>query len=236
MPILLGIRPGGRDGFAVVALFWTGRPPVQMIAAHTLSGVQAVTNEIMGVVGEWGELTAATVDAPLTWSGTPTGRREADDKLRALVPSWVPKTWFRSPNALPGAVAVQGPAVTWALAVEAKRGNIPVHKLLECHSRASLARTVPELKASVLGYRSPKLSRGTRQRHVERLLRHLSESGNVKFEVNPPKNAEELEALVCAMTALAIAFPESGLVAHEVPGSEIRPVGRRNIAILDALS
>jgi predicted nuclease with RNAse H fold len=203
--------------------------------ARAFSGVHAVLNEVMGVVGEWGELSAAAIDAPLTWAGTPTGVRHADELLQKRVPDWVPATWFRPPNALPGAVAIQGPALTWAMKVETKLGNLPEHDIYETHPRASLSRTARDLKASILGYRNRDLKDATRRKHIATLVERFVDSGNVALEAPAPTIAEELEALVSALTALGVTYPQSGLVTHVVGGGPIRPVGTRQIAILDAL-
>ncbi len=236
MPILLGIRPGGRDGFAVVGLYTpTGKLPGRLISSESLSGVRAVLDSILGLVGEWGELNAAAIDAPLTWSGTPTGRRRADALLQGEVPSWAPNSWFRSPNAVPGAIAVQGPALAWALAVEAKRGNLPRHDIYECHPRASLARTTRDMREAVLGYRNSKLPAKTRRAHLDRLVGRFVDAGVLMIETEPPTTAPELEAMICAITAHGIAFPDTGYVTHLIAGGEIRPVGRRMIAVLDGL-
>ena len=44
-----------------------------------------------------------------------------------------------------------------------------------------------------------------------------------------------VHALTCAVTAMAVAFPETGLITHEIPGGEIRPVGKRSLVILGGL-
>ena len=235
MPILVGAHPGGRNSFAVSALFWTGRLPAMLIGSRAYSGVDAVLNDIMGTFGEWGELSAAAIDSPLTWSGSPNGWRECDRELKRYIPQWVPRTWHRSPNALPGAIGIQGPALTWSLAVEAKRGNIPVHTVVEAHSRISMARVMPEMRKSSLSYSRRDLTVATRRKHVARLVEHLVDSGALKIELEPPSSPEQLDALMCALTALSAHAPDSGLVSHTFEGGEIRPVGTRKLVILDAL-
>lgn len=235
MAILLGVRPGGRDGFAVSALFWTGRLPGRLIASHSFSGVRSVLHNILGIVGEWGALDAVAIDAPLTWSGSENGERPADAALRDLTPPWVPRTWFRPPNALPGAVAIQGPALAWVLALEAKRGNLPPHTVVETHSRGSLSRIARDLPASVVGYRDRALDEAARQTHRLSLVNRFVDAGIVSLEIPPPQTPEELESLVCAVTAMAVAFPECGLTVHELEGGDIRPVGTRSVALLSAL-
>jgi predicted nuclease with RNAse H fold len=235
MAILLGVRPGGRDGFAVSALYWAGALPSRLILARSFSGVDAVRHAIMGVVGEWGEMTAAAIDAPLTWSGSANGERAADEALRQSVPAWAPRTWFRSPNALPGAVGIQGPALAWSLALEAKRDMLPEHRIFETHARASLARLGRDLSTAVRGYRDKKVPEAARARHRHRIIERLADTGVVQVEAEPPDSAEQVEALICAVTALAYCFPETGVLVHEIEGGEIRPVGKRPVVILSAL-
>ncbi len=235
MPILIGAHPGGRNSFAVTALFWTGRLPCMVVGVRSYSGVDAVCKDIMGVFGEWGEMTAAGIDAPLTWSGTPNGWRACDLALKELTPEWAPKTWNRAPNALPGTVGVQGPALTWAMAAEAKRGTLPEHQVYETNPRLSLARINPDNRAAVLGYRKRETAAPARKKHVEKLAERFSDAGVVKYEVNPPATADELDALVSAVSALAVAFPECGVLARTLEGGEIRPVGKRSLVILDGL-
>lgn len=235
MAILLGARPGGRGGFAVSALFWTGRLPARLIHSRSVSGVQAVLEEIMGVVGEWGELTVAAIDAPLTWSGSENGERAVDVALRKLAPSWAPRGWFRAPNALPGAVAIQGPALAWALAVEAKRGLLPEHRIVETHPRASLARTLRDLRQPVLDYRDKKVSEERRRQALEQIVTRFVDAGVIAKEVEGPHSPEELEGLVCAIVALAVGVESTGLVSRELEGAEIRPVGTRPVVLLEAL-
>jgi len=235
MAILMGVHPGGRGGFAVCGIFWTGRLPGRVIVSRALSGVQAVLNEIIGVAGEWGELDTMAIDAPLSWSPTPTGRRSADDELAKRVPAWAPKSWFRPPNALSGAVAVQGPALTWALAREGKLGTLPMPAIYETHPRCSMARTLRDMRVAILGYYARSLDETQRRAHVASLVRRLIDAGIITLEVEAPATAEELEALVAAITALAITYPATGLVTHEIEGGPIRPVGSRTIAVLDAL-
>jgi len=236
MPILIGIRPGGRDGFAVAALYTpTGGLPGRLVLSATMSGVRAVLDQIMGLVGEWGELNAAAIDAPLTWSGSTTGRRRADTQLHEQMPSWAPKSWFPSPNSVPGAVAVQGPALAWVLAMEAKRGSLPLHELYEVHPRASLARALRDERDAILGYRNAKLGAAARAAHVQRLVRRFGDAGLVMWETDPPDSAAGLDALVGAVTAHGIAFPTTGYVTHLLGAAEIRPVGKRLIAVLDGL-
>jgi hypothetical protein len=235
MPILLGVRPGGRDGFAVAAIFTEGRLPGRLILSDTLSGVRAVLDRILGVIGEWGELTAAAIDAPLSWSGSPTGRREGDELLQNLVPDWVPKNWFPSPNAMQGAVAIQGPALAWAMAAEAKQKNLPTHEIYETHPRASLARTLRTEREAILAYRDRDIPTADRTAHVRRILGCLLDAGVLVIETSTPETPVELEATVCAVTAMAVAFPNAGFAVHELGGGEIRPVGRRQIIVLGGL-
>lgn len=235
MAILIGVDPGGRNSFAVSALFWSGRLPAMHIGCRSYSGVDAVLRDISSVFGEWGELSAVAISAPLTWSGAPSGWRDCDLALRDRLPSWAPATWLRAPNTQPGAVVVQGPALAWALAREIKGGVLPSHPVVETHPLVSLARTMPDLKDSILGYRRRNVAARSRQKHTRRLIDRFVDAGIMKLESDVPTTAAELHASVAAIVALGCAFPDSGLVTHESKGGEIRPVGMRKLVILDAL-
>jgi hypothetical protein len=235
MPILIGAHPGGRNSFAVCALWWTGRLPAGVVGVRSYSGVDAVCKDIMGVFGEWGELTAAGIDAPLTWSGTPNGWRPCDLAVKDLTPDWAPSNWHRAPNQLPGTIGVQGPALTWAMAAEAKRGTLPEHQVFETNPRVSLARITPDNRAGVIGYRKRETASPARKKHVEKLAERLTDAGMVKYEVPPPVTADELDALISALSVLAISFPECGILSRSLEGGEIRPVGKRSLVILDGL-
>ncbi|MBI5507741.1 MAG: DUF429 domain-containing protein [Deltaproteobacteria bacterium] len=233
--ILVGVHPGGRNKFAVTTLFYNGRLPAAIVSSRAHSGVDDVLADIVGLVGEWGELNGAAIDAPLTWAGLPSGWRDCDLKAQRLLPAWAPKAWWRPPNVLPGAVAVQGPALAWALAREIKSGILPHHRLFETHPRTSLALCASDLKPNILGYRSVGVALSERRRHVGRLLGHFGDAGVVKSEVEPPTSPDELDSLVCAITALGAVAQDCGLVVHELQGGEIRPVGHRTLAVLKAL-
>jgi hypothetical protein len=235
MPILIGAHPGGKNSFAVCALFWPGKLPAMLVGVRSYSGVDAVLKDIVGVFGEWGDLTAAGIAAPLSWSGTPNGWRECDLELKKLVPEWAPKSWSRSPNALPGTIGVQGPALTWGMAYETKRGLLPEHKVFECVPRVSLSRIAPEERAAVVGYRNKDVGGAAKKKHVEKLVERFVDSGVVKLEVNAPVIPEELDALVAAVSVLAVTHDETGILTRTLDGGEIRPVGKRQLVILDAL-
>lgn len=235
MAILIGVHPGGRSSFAVAALYWSGQLPAMLIESRSHSSVQEVLENIIGVIGEWGDLEAAAIAAPLTWSPHSSGWRECDMALKKRLPKWAPTSWLRSPNALPGAVAVQGPALTWAMAYEVKRGLLPEHAVMETHPRASLAAVAPDLKTALVGYRKRDATAGTRQKHIDALLERFVDSGIVQLENVRPTSPDELDAVVCAVTALARAFPDCGLLTEEMPGASIRPVGRRSLVVLTAL-
>ncbi|MCB0063664.1 MAG: DUF429 domain-containing protein [Caldilineaceae bacterium] len=235
MAILVGMHPGGRNSFAISALFWTGRLPALLIGSRAYSGVNAVLYDIMSVFGEWGELTAAAIASPLTWSGTPDGRRDCDRALKELVPAWAPSNWLRAPNVLPGSVGIQGPALAWSLAVEAKQGNLPKHQIYETHPRLSLGRFARDLREPLCGYRQRSITKDERTKYVTRLVDRLVDPGIIRIETDTPQIPEELEALVCATTALAVAFPQCGLITREMSGGDIRPVGRRSVILLEAL-
>jgi predicted nuclease with RNAse H fold len=199
------------------------------------SSVQEVLDDIVGVYGEWGDISGVAVDAPLTWAAAPGGVRESDIQLRALLPGWAPNTWVRAPNSQVGASVIQGPALVWAMAREAKLGTLPLPAFYEAHPRASLVRIAGDLRDAVLGYRNRKLAAAAQAKHVGTLVDRLVNPGILKLEVGKPKTSDELDALMCAMTALACGAPECGLVVRELPAEQIRPVGERSLMILDAL-
>jgi len=236
MSIFLGVRPGGRNRFAVSALYCTGRLPGRLILSKSCTGVEEVLIQVLGVAGEWGELTAGAVEAPLSWSGSPTGRRDADDLIHKKVPAWAPSTWFRSPNATPGSVAIQGPALTWALAYEVKNGDMPKHEMYETHPRASLALCMRDLKEAVVGYRDPKTTAKDKHAHIARIVARLVDAGAVAPEIALPATAPELDAMVAAITVMGATMPDTGLVTHRFVGGGIRPLGNRSIIILDGLA
>ena len=109
MSVYVGVHPGGRSSFAVCALFWQGRLPAWLFTYRVYSSVQEVLNDIVGVFGEWGDITGVAVDAPLTWAGSIGGKRDNDKQLRALLPDWVPATWVRAPNSQVGAATMVYP-------------------------------------------------------------------------------------------------------------------------------
>ncbi|HET6346464.1 MAG TPA: DUF429 domain-containing protein [Myxococcota bacterium] len=234
MAILVGVQPGGKGNFAVTALYWSGNLPAIVFRARSYSGVDEVLGDIMGTTGEWGNLTMVAIAAPLTWSGSPSGWRRCDRAMMKALPSWAPKTWLRAPNSLPGAVSVQGPALTWAMAKEAKVGQLPAHGVVETHPRISLANIAGDLQGAVLDYRRRDTSSDARQAHVETLLKRLTEPGLLRIDADSPRGPDELDALVCAMVALGVAVPDAGLVIQEHPGGDIRPVGKRSVMLLSA--
>ncbi len=235
MAILLGVRPGGRNSFAVAALYWNGKLPGRLVMMQSHSGVQAVLDGIIGLVGEWGDLTTISIDAPLSWTGSATGWRPCDEAIRQMLPLGAPRNWVRSPNALPGAVGIQGPALTWALAVEAKAGNIPKHTTVETHARVGMARALRQARVDVLNYRQRALKTAERLTHIERLTHQFIDAGTIALEGSAPQTPEELDALVSAIVSMALAFPHTGLVTHAYAGGAIRPVGSRQVVLLDAL-
>lgn len=232
--VLIGVHPGGKLKFAVCALYWNGKLPVSVFRARSYSGVDDVLADIVGVQGEWGSLAGIAIDAPLTWSGAPSGWRNCDLTLRRALPSWVPKTWIRPPTTIPGSTAVQGPALGWALAQEIKNGQLPEHGLVETNPRLSLAAVGSDLKEAVLAYRG-RGDAASVANAIETLVGRFEETGIARIEEEPPKTADELDAFVCALVALGRAHPESGLVLTELKGGDIRPIGRRPVAILRGL-
>lgn len=235
MSVFIGVYPGGRNKLAVCSSFFTGKLPVMFVGARSHSGVEAALKDVVGVAGEWGELGAVAIAAPLTWSGAPNGLRPCDLTLRSMLPSWVPQTWVRAPNSLPGAIAVQGPALAWVLAQEVRGGSLPRHKMLETHPLVSLVNVGRHLRKQILGYRKPGLDATTRRRHVARLVEGFVDAGLVKLELGPPQTSEELDALVCSLTALAVGVPDCGLVTEELEAGDIRPLGHRTPVVIRAL-
>ena len=235
MAIVVGVHPGGRNSFAITALYWTGHLPAMVIGSRTYSGVDSVLNDIIGVFGEWGELSNAVIDAPLTWCGSPNGWRESDQRLREMIPSWAPRSWHRSSNALPGSTGIQGPALTWSLALETKRGTLPKHEVFESHPRIALGRVFRDLGDVILAYRKREVPKAERKKHIDTIVTRFVDAGVVKFETDPPSREQEIDSLVCGITGIGAGFPESGLVTHQLPGGNIRPVGKRSIVMLDAL-
>ena len=134
--------------------------------------------------------------------------------------------------ALPSAVTIQGPALTWAIAEEIRQGQLPHHIVVECHPRLSLALLWPDAQADVLGYATAEPAAA---KHLAALKANFSDHGIVHFEDRGPQTAGELEALVAALTGLGVAVPDAGLVVHQHTGGDIRPVGKRAVAVLAAL-
>ena len=234
--VLIGVHPGGKLKFAVCALYWNGKLPVSVFRARSYSSVDDVLADIVGIQGEWGSLAGIAIDAPLTWSGAPSGWRTCDLKLRQDMPRWVPKTWIRPPTTIPGASSVQGPALGWALAQEIKIGTLPEHGLVETNPRLSLAAVASDLKEAVLGYRSRTGNPESVANAIKVLANRFEETGVVMFEEGaPPKTPDELDAFVCALVALGRAHPDCGLVLSDWHGGEIRPIGRRHVALLKGL-
>src|SRR5687768_1079421 len=103
MAIVFGVHPGGKNAFALAALYYSGRLPASLVATRSVSSVAEAKDYLVGVVGEWGDqLSVVAVNAPLTWSGGASGWRPSDLALRKRLPDWAPRTWYRAPTALPG--------------------------------------------------------------------------------------------------------------------------------------
>jgi predicted nuclease with RNAse H fold len=234
MAILVGVQPGGKGKFAVCAVYWSGTLPGIVVSARAHSGVDEVLAHILGISGEWDVLNMVAIASPLTWSGSHSGWRKCDKQLRKSMPSWAPDVWFRAPNNLPGSISVQGPALTWAMAKEAKLGQLPAHGVVETHPRACLAHIASDMRHAVLGYRKRDATPATQKKHIDALTARLTEPGILRFDVGQPQTSDELDALVCAMVALGVGVPECGLVMQELAGGDIRPVGKRSLMILSA--
>ncbi|MBN1960914.1 MAG: DUF429 domain-containing protein [Deltaproteobacteria bacterium] len=233
MGVVFGIRPAPRVGISVVSLYWQAKLPAMSILATTVPSVTSAMSQIIGTVGEWGELSAIAIAAPLTWSGAKHGRRAIDNVLRQNLPRWASRTWVRLPLAQSSAVTVQGTAIALSLANEIRQGQLPHHAVVECNPRYSLAYLWPDFSQSVLEY-----LRGTKedQNHIEKLLQQFHDAGVVRYEEDHrPQNAGELEAFAAALTALGVAEPQMGLVVQQHAGGDIRPVGKRVVATLLAL-
>jgi hypothetical protein len=235
MAIVFGAHPGGKNAFALTTLFYQGRLPASLVVARSVSSVEEAKNHVIGVVGEWGEVGVLAMNAPLSWSGTLGGWRDCDLALKKKLPEWAPRTWYRSPNALPGAQGVQGPALAWALADEVRRHQLPQHQLIETHAKLSLTHVAKDRKDDLLKLWG-RSSKEARLGHVERLVEHFIDAGIIRLEVTePPRSVEMLESLVAAVTALAVAAPDTGLVTQTLEGGELRPAGKRQVVVLEAL-
>ena len=235
MSILVGVSPGGQGHFAVCSLFWPGKLPALLIRSRVYSGVDAALDDIVGVCGEWGELGAVVINAPLSWSGSPGGWRPADKLLARIAAPWMPRSWFRAPNAMPGAIAVQGAALAWVLSQEIKSGHLPSHRLLETHGRLALARIADDLRSELMTYRDRRHPAETRKRAAATLAERCVDTGLIRLETEPPTASDEVDALAACVVGLGANYPETGLMIEELAPGDIRPVGRRPIAVLQAL-
>jgi len=235
MSLFIGVSPAARGGLSLATLFWNGQWPVSLLSVQRLGSVEDTVNRIVGMVGEWGELSAVGIDAPLTWSGAAGGWREVDGLVRKRLPPWAPRGWVRPPLALPSSVTVQGVALAWSLASEIRQGQLPRHSVIETRSRVSLAQLVPDLSLALTRYASPRVAAPTRQAHVTKIVERFVDAGLVRLELGDAIDGPGLEALIGGLTALGVAIPDAGLVVHELGGGSIRPVGRRPVALLVAL-
>ncbi len=232
MGVVIGAHPGGRSKYAVSALFYGANLPALMFRSRAYSGTDEVLADIVGTYGEWGELAAVAIDAPLTWAGGQSGWRDCDLEIRERLPGWVPRTWIRPPNAISGAIGVQGPALAWSLAQEIRSGQLPKHRVVETNPRVGLARIAPDLRDAILTYREPKQSAKSRRAALDALLTRFTDAGLITLEDTPPASSSELDALICAIVALANAHPETGLIVQSFTGGDIRPVGQREVSLL----
>jgi len=232
MALVFGVTPGARGGMSLAALYWNGKSPASLIVMASVGTIDEALAKIVGTTGEWGELNAVGIAAPLTWAGTPKGTRPVDVELRKSLPKWAPRTWARPPLALPSPIVVQGIALTWALASEIRHEQLPKHAVVECHPRLALTHLWPDARETILGYagKGPNID-GC----VDKLVTAFTDSGLVRIETERPKTPVELEAMVAAVTALAVAIPDMGLVVHELAGGEVKPVGKRPVVVLEAL-
>jgi hypothetical protein len=233
MALVFGVAPSVRGGLALGALYWQGKAPASLIVAVSVPSVDEALSRIVGTTGEWGELQAVGIASPLTWSGSPAGVRHVDKALKKRLPKWAPRTWVRGPLNTPSSTTIQGPALTWGLATEIRHGQLPHHAVIECSPKLSLTRLLPDSQEALLGYAGR--SAGAAQ-HVRTLLTSFVSTGILRLETEPaPTTAFELDALVCALTSLGVAAPDSGIVTHELQGGDLRPVGKRPVVVLEAL-
>lgn len=235
MSVVVGVRPGGRNKFAVACLYWPGKLPASLVECRVYSGVDEVAGHIVGLTGEWGQIDSLALDAPLSWSGSTNGWRSCDLELKKFAPEWFPKTWLKPSNNLPGSQVVQGPALIWSLAKETKVGTIPKIEVIETHSRASLALTMRDKKEAILGYRQRGSKVAERLSQAHKLINRFIDTGILKMETDLPHSEDAFEALVCSVVALGVSHPESGLQTQMWMGGDIRPVGTRSLAVLSAL-
>lgn len=234
MAVSIGVHPGGQNRYAVVALFYTGSLPALMFRTRVYSGTSEVLRDIVGTYGEWGPLAAVAIDAPLTWSGAPSGWRNCDLKLKSELPEWAPPTWVRPPNALAGAVSVQGPALAWELTQEVKNGLFSSHTIVETHPRLCLARFAPELRDDILAYGATETSAARRLGAINKIVEMLVSRDLVTVEDTPPTTRAELDALVCAIVALVTAHPHPEWSLETFEGGDIKPLGERSVSLLSA--
>jgi len=235
MSIFFGATPGRKGQFGVAALYFKDQLPASVLRLRAVACVDDALREIIAVAGEWSEMSAVGVAAPLSWDGSARGLRPCDHEILERLPTWAPRPWVRSAVALPGAVALQGPALAWALANEIKSGQLPKHAVFETLPRASLALLAPEHKSDLL-LLSGRPTPAAHAKAVARLLARLTDSNIVRFDVPPPTTLFALEAVVSALIALAVTSPALGLVTRELDGGNLRPLGARPVVLLEALA
>ena len=235
MAVFIGVQPGGRGAFAICALYCAGPLPAALFQARSYGGVDEALGHILGICNEWGGLQHLAIGAPLSWSGSPSGWRRCDRQLRRQLPDWAPASWLRAPNSLPGAISVQGPALLWRLAKEVREGNLGEHAAVETCPRIGLVHVLRERNEAVLGYRDRSQTVLQRRAHVQALVQRLTEPGVLRLERDVPTTPDQLDALVAALVALGLGIPDAGVVVQELEGGDIRPVGRRPLALLRAL-
>jgi hypothetical protein len=235
MAIVFGAHPGGKNAFALAGLYYNGRLPASLIVTRSFSSVGEAKNHIVGVVGEWGGLDVVGIDAPLSWSPDPSGVRACDVTLKKRLPGWAPRTWYKAAGSMPAAQSVQGPALAWALADEFKHQQLPQHQIVETPARLSLSIACQERKDDLLKL-ADRTAKDTRPKLAARLVEHFVESGVLRVEVDTPvATSEGIEAIMSAVTALAVAAPDIGLVTPPLDGGTLRPFGTRPVVVLEAL-
>ena len=138
MELILGFDPGGSEGrgrFAWAVAEKTEGLPVRIVATGTKAHAQAAVEAAFGHVASSDRVIAVGIDSPMYW--TPTGEREADQKLRNILgergAGSMAGGTVQHPNSLRGACVVQGPIA--AVLVCRRCPGIP---LTESHPKALL--------------------------------------------------------------------------------------------------
>lgn len=233
--MVLGIIPGRKGKFALCALFHKPDSPPSVVNMTSLTSVEHALQTVVGVVGEWTELSATVIAAPLSWSAACDGWRGCDLSLRKRMPAWVPRAWVRAPNAVLGTVSMQGPALALAMANEIRIGQLPRHRLLETNPRVSLALALPDAQNDIRACFAQAGSLDASAAAAKRICARLIDKRLLAFDVPQPTSPHEIEAIVAALTGLAHVSPDFGLPTAHWAGGDLRPLGKRPLVVLDAI-